>query len=167
MTDAKEDILEHLDDFKVQEEQTPQLPFMKFPRTEPTFTRYTVNVLVNNRDCKGAPCIFESNPTYYNLFGRIEHKIQYGVASTDFSMIKAGSLHKANGGYIVINALDLLRNIFAYDALKRAIRNKEVRIEDVWEQYRLMSTTTLKPEAIPLDIKVILCRQSLFLLSPL
>lgn len=155
LTDAKEDILEHLDDFKVQEEAAPQLAFMKFPRAEPTFTRYTINVLVNNGNCKGAPCIFESNPTYYNLFGRIEHKIQYGLAVTDFSMIKAGSLHKANGGYIVINALDLLRNIFAYDALKRAIRDKEARIEDVWEQYRLMSTTTLKPEAIPLDIKVI------------
>jgi lon-related putative ATP-dependent protease len=156
LEDIKENILENLDDFKTQEEQTSPLPFMKFPRAEPTFTRYTVNVLVNNKDCKGAPCIFESNPTYFNLFGRIEHKIQYGIAITDFSMIKGGSLHKANGGYIVINALDLLRNIFAYDALKRAIRNKEIKVEDVWEQYRLISTTTIKPEAMPLDVKVIL-----------
>ncbi|MBI5187806.1 MAG: AAA family ATPase [Nitrospirae bacterium] len=156
LKEVNEDILEHLDDFKVQEEQVPSLPFMKLPKAEPTFTRYTVNVLVNNKDCKGAPCVFESNPTYYNLFGRIEHKVQYGIAITDFSMIKAGSLHKANGGYIVINALDLLRNIFAYDALKRAVRNGEIKIEDVWEQYRLISTTTLKPEAIPLNVKVIL-----------
>lgn len=156
LEDVKENILENLDDFRIQEEQAPPLPFMKLPKSEPTFTRYTINVLVNNKDCKGAPCVFESNPTYYNLFGRIEHKIQYGFAITDFSMIKGGSVHKANGGYIVINALDLLRNIFAYDALKRAIRNKEVKIEDVWEQYRLISTTTLKPEAIPLDVKVIL-----------
>ncbi len=156
LEDVKENILENLDDFRIQEEQAPPLPFMKLPKAEPMFTRYTVNVLVNNKDCKGAPCIFESNPTYYNLFGRIEHKIQYGIAITDFSMIKGGSVYKANGGYIVINALDLLRNIFAYDALKRAIRNKEVKIEDVWEQYRLISTTTLKPEAIPLDVKVIL-----------
>ena len=156
LDDVKENILENLDDFKVQEEQAPALPFVKLPKTEPTFTRYTINVLVNNKDCKGAPCIFESNPTYFNLFGRIEHKFQYGIAITDFSMIKGGSLHKANGGYIVIDALDLLRNIFAYDALKRAIRNKEVKIEDVWEQYRAVSTTTLKPEAIPLDTKVII-----------
>lgn len=156
LEDVKEDILNHLEDFKTQEEQAPTIPFMKMPKLEPTFTRYSVNVLVNNKDCKGATCIFESNPTYYNLFGRIEHKIQYGIAITDFSMIKAGSLHKANGGYIVIDALDLLRNIFAYDALKRAIRNKELKIEDVWEQYRLISTTTLKPEAIPLNVKVIL-----------
>jgi len=156
LEDVKEDILDHLDDFKVQEEQATALPFMRLPKVEPTFTRYSVNVLVNNKDCKGAPCIFESNPTYYNLFGRIEHKIQYGIAMTDFAMIKGGSLYKANGGYIVIDALDLLRNIFAYDALKRSIRNKELKIEDVWEQYRLISTTTLKPEAIPLNVKVIL-----------
>jgi len=156
LKDVNEDILEHLDDFKVQEEQSSPLPLLRLPKMEPTFTRYAVNVLVNNKDCKGAPFIFESNPTYYNLFGRIEHKIQYGLATTDFSMIKGGSLYKANGGYIVINALDLLRNLFAYDALKRAIRNKEIKVEDVWEQYRLISTTTLKPEAIPLDVKVIL-----------
>ncbi|HBG93338.1 MAG: ATP-dependent protease [Nitrospirae bacterium GWF2_44_13] len=153
---VKEDILAHLDDFKTAEEQTPALPFMRMPKTEPTFTRYIVNVLVNNKETKGAPCVFESNPTYFDLFGRIEHKIQYGIALTDFSMIKAGSLHRANGGYIVINVLDLLKNIFAYDALKRALRNKEVKIEDVWEQYRLISTTTLKPEAIPLNVKIIL-----------
>jgi lon-related putative ATP-dependent protease len=151
-----EDILEHIDDFKSQEEQTPPLPFMKMQKSEPTFTRYVVNVLVNNEDCSGAPCVFESNPTYFNLFGRLEYKFQYGVATTDFSMIKAGSLHKANGGYLVINALDLLRNMFSYETLKRALRNREIKIEDIWEQYRLMSTTTLKPEAIPLNVKVIL-----------
>jgi len=156
LDDVREDILGHLEDFKGGEEQPEQPPFMKVPKAEPTFTRYSVNVLVNNTECKGAPCIFESNPTYYNLFGRIEHKIQYGIALTDFSMIKAGSLHRANGGYIVINALDLLRNMFAYDALKRALRNREVKTEDVWEQYRLVSTTSLRPESIPLDVKVIL-----------
>ncbi|MEW6108799.1 MAG: ATP-binding protein [Nitrospirota bacterium] len=156
LSDVTEDVLEHLDDFKVQEEQAPPLPFMKMAKSEPTFTRYTVNVIVNNKDAKGAPCVFESNPAYFNLFGRLEHKFQYGVATTDFSMIKAGSLHKANGGYIVINALDLLRNLFSYDALKRAIRNREIKTEDIWEQYRLISTTTLRPEAIPLNVKVIL-----------
>ncbi|MCL5023974.1 MAG: AAA family ATPase [Nitrospirae bacterium] len=156
LENVQEDMLEHLDDFKQAEEQAPPLPFMKMQKTEPTFTRYMVNVLVNNKGQTGAPCVFERNPTYYNLFGRIEHKFQYGVAVTDFSMIKAGSLHRANGGYLVIDALDLLRNLFAYDALKRAIRNKEIRIEDVWEQYRLVSTTSLKPDGIPLDVKVVL-----------
>ena len=79
-------------------------------------------------------------------------------------MIKAGALHKANGGYLVINVLDLLRNMFSYDVLKRAIKNKEIKLEDIWEQYRMMSTA-LKPEAIPLDIKVILLGDALSLLS--
>ncbi len=153
---VQEDILSHLDDFKSAEEQTPPLPFMKMPKPEASFVRYSVNVIVNNSECKGAPVVFESNPTYLNLFGRIEYKVQYGMALTDFSMIKAGSLHRANSGYIVINALDLLRNIFSYDALKRSIKNREIKIEDVWEQYRLMSTTALKPQSIPLDVKVIL-----------
>jgi len=156
LDDVTEDILDHLEDFKVQDEQAAPMPFLKAPKAEPTFTRYAVNVLINNKDTKGAPCVYESNPTYFNLFGRLEHKFQYGVATTDFSMIKAGSLHKANGGYIVINVLDLLRNLFSYDALKRSIRNREIKIEDIWEQYRLLSTTTLRPEAIPLNVKVIL-----------
>lgn len=78
------------------------------------------------------------------------------MAITDFTMIKPGSLHRANGGYIVIDALSLLKNLFSYDALKRALRSKEIRIEDVWEQYRLITTTTLRPEPVPLNVKVIL-----------
>lgn len=156
LSDVTEDILDHIEDFKAQEEQTPPLPFMRMQKAEPAFTRYIVNVFVNNKDTKGAPCVFESNPTYFNLFGRMEYKFQYGVASTDFSLIKSGSLHRANGGYLVVNAIDLLRNIFSYETLKRALRNREIKIEDVWEQYRLMSTTTLRPEAIPLNVKVIL-----------
>jgi len=158
LDDAREDILENIDDFKAPAEEAPAspVPFLKMPKQEPDFTKYTVNVIVNNGGRKGAPCVFESNPTYYNLFGRMEHKTQFGAAFTDFSMIQAGSLHKANGGFLVINALDLFRNLFSYDALKRAIRNGEVKIEDVWEPYRSVPTAMMKPEAIPLDVKVIL-----------
>ncbi len=156
LEEVKEDILEHLDDFKTQEEQTPTLPFLKPQKTEPSFNRYVVNVFVNNSELKGAPVVIESNPTYYNLFGRVEHKLQYGVAITDFTMIKAGSLQSANGGYLVVDALDLLKNIFSYDALKRTIKDKVIKIEDVWEQYRLISTVTLKPGAIPFNVKIIL-----------
>jgi predicted ATP-dependent protease len=115
-----------------------------------------VNLFVNNREVKGAPVVVESNPNYFNIFGRIEHKVQYGVAVTDFSMIKAGSLQRANGGYLVVDAFEMLKNIFVYDALKRAIKDKEIKVEDVWEQYRLISTITLKPEAIPFDVKIVL-----------
>lgn len=156
LEDVKEDILEHLEDFKPHEEQAPSLQLFKSPQAEPSFVRYSINVLVNNRDTKGAPVVIESNPTYYNLFGRIEHKLQYGMAVTDFSMIKAGSLHKANGGYLVIDALGLLKNIFVYDAIKRTIKDRQIRIEDVWEQYRLISSITLKPGAVPFNVKIVL-----------
>ncbi len=156
LEEVKEDILEHLEDFKPQEEQAPALPFMRPSKTEPSFVRYNVNVLVNNSELKGAPVVIESNPTYYNLFGRVEHKVQYGIAITDFTMIKTGSLQMANGGYLVIDALELLKNIFSYDSLKRTIKEKVIKIEDVWEQYRLISTVTLKPEAIPFNVKVVL-----------
>jgi lon-related putative ATP-dependent protease len=156
LSDVTEDVLEHIEDFKAQEEQTPPLPFMKMQKQEPSFTRYAVNVLVNNQDTKGAPCIYESNPTFFNLIGRLEYRFQYGMATTDFSMIKAGALHKANGGYLVINVLDLLRSMFSYDVLKRAIKNREIKLEDILEQYRMISTATLRPEPIPLNVKVIL-----------
>ncbi len=155
--DVMDDVLSHLEDFRPSEEQpTPPIPFFKPPRNDAPFQRYMVNVLVNNSELKGAPVVFEKNPTYPNLCGRIEHRFQYGMAITDFMMIKAGALHKANGGYLVINALDLLKNLFSYDALKRALKNREIKIEDVWEQYRLVSSAVLKPEAIPLNVKVIL-----------
>ena len=153
----KEEILSHLDDFRsIGEEQPSPLSFLKMPQQEASVAKYVVNVFVNNNDNKGAPVVFESNPTYLNLFGRIEYKVTYGMATTDFSLIKAGSVHKANGGYLVLNAMDLLKSPFSYDALKRALKNREINIEDILEQYRMISTSTLKPEAIPLNVKVIL-----------
>ncbi|MBI5234322.1 MAG: AAA family ATPase [Deltaproteobacteria bacterium] len=156
LSEIKEDIFRNIDDFRAKEEVTLPFAGIRFPRSEPSFERYKVNLIVSNRDTLGAPVVMETNPTYYNLFGRIEHKVQMGVAVTDFTMIKAGSIHRANGGYLVLNALDVLRNLFVYDALKRMIKNREVKIEDVWEQYRLLSTTALKPDPIPVNIKIVL-----------
>ncbi|RII25687.1 MAG: ATP-dependent protease [Geobacter sp.] len=153
---VQEDILNNLEDFKPQTSQ-PQIPGLKLPRQEPTFERYEVNVLVDNRETKGAPIVFESNPTYNNLFGRIEHVMQYGgVAATDFTMIKSGALHRANGGYLVIDAREVLINPFVWDSLKRCIRTSEIRIEDVLEQYRFMTMVTLKPEPVPLQAKIVM-----------
>ena len=153
---VQEDILNTLDDFKPQSTQ-PQIPGIKMPRQEPTFDRYQVNVLVDNKDTEGAPVVFESNPTYNNLFGRIEHVMQYGgVAVTDFSMIRAGALHKANGGYLIIDAREVLMNPFVWDSLKRCIRNNEIRIEDVLEQYRFMTMVSLKPEPVQMRSKIVL-----------
>ena len=156
MDSVQEDILNTLEDFKPQSTQ-PQIPGIKLPRQEPTFDRYQVNLLVDNKNCDGAPVVFESNPTYNNLFGRIEHVMQYGgVAVTDFSMIRSGALHRANGGYLVIDAREVLINPFVWDSLKRCIRNNEIRIEDVLEQYRFMTMVSLKPEPVQMRAKIVL-----------
>lgn len=153
---VQEDILNNLEDFKPQAAQ-PQIPGFRLPRQEPSFERYEVNLLVDNSMTKGAPVVFETNPTYNNLFGRIEHVMQYGgVAATDFTMIRPGALHRANGGYLVIDAREVLINPFVWDALKRCIRTGEIRIEDVLEQYRFMTMVTLKPEAVKLRAKIVL-----------
>ena len=153
---VQENILNTLEDFKPQANQ-PQIPGIKMPRQEPTFSRYQVNVLVDNKDTGGAPVVFESNPTYNNLFGRIEHVMQYGgVATTDFSMIRSGALHRANGGYLVIDAREVLINPFVWDSLKRCIRNNEIRIDDVMEQYRFMTMVSLKPEPVQMRAKIVL-----------
>jgi predicted ATP-dependent protease len=153
---VKEDILNNLEDFKPQPTQ-PQIPGIKMPRDEPSFGRYEVNLLVDNSKSEGAPVVFEPNPTYNNLFGRIEHVMQYGgVAVTDFTMIRSGALHRANGGYLVLDAREVLINPFVWDALKRCIRTAAIRIEDVLEQYRFMTMVSLKPEAVQLQAKIVL-----------
>ena len=153
---VKEDILLNLEDFKPQA-PAPQIAGIRIPRQEPSFERYEVNVLVDNHETKGAPVIFETNPTYNNLFGRIEHVMQMGgAATTNFTLIKPGALHRANGGYLIMDAREVLINPFAWDALKRCIRNGEIRIEDVLDQYRFMTFVSLKPEAVPLQAKIIM-----------
>ncbi|HBA89421.1 MAG TPA: ATP-dependent protease [Geobacter sp.] len=153
---VQEDLLLNLEDFKPQV-APPQIPGLKLPKQEPTFERYEVNVLVENDPDIGAPVVFESNPTYNNLFGRIENVMQMGgVATTNFTLIKAGALHRANGGYLVLDAREVLINPFAWESLKRCIRNMEIKIEDVLEQYRFMTVVSLKPEPIPLHAKIVM-----------
>ena len=154
---VKEDILLNLEDFKEQPSQQSPIPGLKLPRQEPSFERYLVNVLVDNKDTVGVPVVFEANPTYNNLFGRIEHVMQMGgAATTSFTLIKPGALHRANGGYLVLDAREVLINPFAWDALKRCIRNAEIKVEDVLEQYRFMTVVSLKPEPVPLQAKIIM-----------
>jgi len=118
--------------------------------------RYRVNILVNNGATGGAPVVHEDHPTQPNLIGRIEHIAQYGALITDFNLIKAGALHKANGGYVVLDARKVLLNPFAWEDLKRALKSREIRIESPGQSTGLMSTVTLEPEPIRLDVKVVL-----------
>ena len=118
--------------------------------------RYEINVLVNNSNLKGAPIIYENNPNYNNLIGRIEHIAQDGALITDFTLIKPGALHRANGGYLILDMNNLLMNPFAWEALKRTLYAKEIRMESLERMLSLVSTVSLEPEPIPLNVKVVL-----------
>lgn len=118
--------------------------------------RYKVNLFVDNSSTQGAPVVFEDNPTYQNLIGRVEQMAQLGTLVTDFSLIKPGSLHRANGGYLVLDARKVLLQPYAWEALKRAIDNQQVRIESPGQMLGMLSTISLEPEPVPLDVKVAL-----------
>jgi lon-related putative ATP-dependent protease len=152
--EVKENIIKNLDDFR-QKSGAPQIPFT-LQQTQPNLTRYEANVFVDNSECEGAPVVIEANPTFPNLFGTIERKAQFGALFTDFTMLRPGSLHKANGGYLVIKALDLLKNYFSYEGLKRVLKSGEISVEDLGEQLGLFTTRVLKPQPIPLNLKVVL-----------
>ena len=155
---VQEDILLNLEDFKGAEQQQQVIPGLRLPTPQaPSFERYTVNVFVDNMNTVGAPVVYEANPTYNNLFGRIDHVMQMGgVGITNFTMIKPGALHRANGGYLIMDAREVLINPFAWEALKRCIRNNKIKIEDVLEQYRFVTIVSLKPEPVPLKAKIIM-----------
>jgi len=152
---VQRDVVEHAEDFLSREED-PKLPLPIAEPEEKSFRRYQVNVLVDNTDTEGAPVIYEDHPVYHNLLGRIEHRAQMGTLLTDFTLIKPGALHRANGGYLVIDALRLLQQPYAWEGLKRALHSLAIRIESLAESMNLVSTVSLHPEPIPLDVKVVL-----------
>ena len=126
------------------------------PDFDGILARYSVNLLVDNADAAGAPVIYESNPNFANLVGRIEHRVVMGALVTDFTMIRAGALHRANGGYLVLEALPLFQRPQAWDALKRALKEGEIRVEEYAQSLGLVSTAVLEPEPIPLKVKVVI-----------
>ncbi|MCB9006231.1 MAG: AAA family ATPase [Ardenticatenaceae bacterium] len=125
------------------------------------FTRYQINVIVDNSQTNGAPVIIEDQPTYQNLVGRVEHVSQMGTLLTDFTLIKPGALHRANGGYLILDARKLLTQPYAWDGLKRALRARQIHIESLGQLLSWISTVSLEPEPIPLDVKVILTGERL------
>jgi len=149
------DLLEQVELFKTDgQEEQPALPFMAQPKGLPV-KKYAVNILVDNSRLKGAPVIVETNPNHDNLFGRIEQEARFGALVTDFTLVRGGAIHRANGGYLVLPIEDVLRNPFAWEDLSHALQNGVIEIEDASEKFGF-STKSLKPEPIPLDIKVIL-----------
>lgn len=153
---VEKDIVEHLDDFRSPEKRQQGVPTVMAELIEPAFDRYRVNVFVTHESNTGAPVVHEIHPTYPNLLGKIDYKARFGFMTTDHNMLKPGALHRANGGYLIVQALDVLLNPFSWDGLKRALRAKEVAPENVAEQYGLVSISTIKPQPIPIDVKVIM-----------
>jgi lon-related putative ATP-dependent protease len=156
---VQKDIVDNLAQFlpppPQQQQQMP--PQFQHPLLmELALRKYAVNVIVDNTDSVGAPVIFEQTPTYQNLLGKIEKEVQFGVISTDFTMIRSGSIHKANGGFLVMMVEDLFRTPLTYDGLKTALKTGKAAIEEPGERMGFITTKGIRPEPIPLDIKVIL-----------
>lgn len=151
---VEQDIVDNVKDFLKLEESSEM--FGPQQRTEPkALHRYMVNNLVLNNREPGAPVVYLDNPTYMNLVGRAEHMAQFGTLVTDFTLLKPGALHEANGGYLIVDAHKLLTHPYAWEGLKRALYSSEVNIEPLEKMLSLASTVSLEPEPIPLDIKVI------------
>ncbi len=157
---VQQDMVEHTDDFLKQEESST-IGGMTIV-THQSFYRYQVNALVTKGKKAGAPIVSEDNPTYSNLVGRVEHISQFGALVTDFTLIKPGALHRANGGYLLLDIRKVLSQPFAWEGLKRAMQSREIHIESLGQIYSLVSTVSLEPEPIPLDAKIVLFGDRLF-----
>ena len=159
LNDVKQDVLKNVSYFLEEDNQQnqQQQPPQQMQRRVDPCSNYRVNLFIDNSNSEGCPVIMDSNYSFHNLFGKLEYENYYGALKTDFTMLKPGLMHKANGGYIIFQAKDLLANGICYEELKRVLRIKELSIDNnIAEQRTSMAMISLKPEPIPLDIKVIL-----------
>ena len=155
--DVRNDLLDNLAQFIKPEQEVPPQAALQFPWTkELPYRKYEVNIVINNAELAGAPVITEMSPTYQNLFGRIEKEAQFGVLTTDFTLIRSGSIHKANGGYIVLRAEELLQMPLSWESLKTSLTSGQVAVEEPGERLGFVAIKGLKPEPIPLNIKVVI-----------
>jgi lon-related putative ATP-dependent protease len=162
LDNIKKDILKNISCFLApdHDSKVPQPVQMQRPEIKEPWLNYRVNLFIDNSKLEGAPVIMDTNYSYYNIFGGLEYENQYGALRTDYMMIKPGLLHQANGGYIIFQAKDILANSICYEALKKALKIRELSIENATEQRAGMLLVALKPEPIPLDIKVLLIGNS-------
>lgn len=156
LDNIKKDILKNITHFVNEEVCNPNHPQSPKPDIARPWLNYRVNLFVDNSNTQGSPVIMDSNYSYQNLFGRLEYENQYGMLRTDYTMLKSGTLHKANGGYLILQAQDLLTNQFCYDTLKKALLVKEANIENNMDPRSATVMISLKPEPIPLNLKVLL-----------
>jgi lon-related putative ATP-dependent protease len=160
LQNLRSDIIDNVEIFHkrgVRQEQAAETEFPgPQPKESPALRRYGVNVVVDHGEASGAPVVFEEHPTYPFLMGRIEHVAKLGALVTDFNLIRGGALHRANGGYLVLDVRKVLIQPFAWEGLKQALSSRELRIESLGQAYSLVSTLSLEPEPIPLRVKVVL-----------
>lgn len=156
LEDVKENIASNPRVFLQNNEEPTSVMWGESHPSEFVFSRYQVNLIVDNSELIGAPVIYEDNPRYYKLFGRIEHVSQLGSSVTDFSLIRQGSLHCANGGYLILDSAPLLEQSWSWEALKTALIEKQIKIELPPHMISVTSTSTIEPEAIPLNVKIVL-----------
>lgn len=161
LADMQQDVLDNLDLF-AEEDQSNPFTFLKRMDKKGNQRRYQVNLLVDNSELTHAPVVFETNPNYSNLFGQIEFESEFGVLSTDFMKIKAGAFHRANGGYLVLQVYDLLRNFYIWDKFKRVIKNKEIVVESLNKNLGFGNSETIQPVKIPVNLKVILIGEPIY-----
>ena len=157
LKDIQQDIMTNLNDF-IADEQTPNVNMNPMMKQEPKpWHKYKVNLFVDNSNLDGAPVISDSNPSFYNLFGKLEYENSFGTVKTDFTLIKPGLIHKANGGYIILQIKELLSNPILWDSLKRILRTRQIYVDTLKEyQLNTVAIAGLKPEPIPVNLKVIL-----------
>jgi len=153
---VQEDIIAHAEQFLAPGDSEGPPAALSPEASDHVHRRYGVNLLIDHADLSGAPVIYEDNPTFQNLVGRVEHRAQMGALMTDYTLIKPGALLHANGGYLILDARGLLQQAFSWDGLKRALKGGEVRIESLRQQSSAMSTVSLEPEPIPLQVKIAL-----------
>ena len=156
LDNIKKDILKNISNFIIEETCSQPTPQSPKPEVVKPWLNYRVNLFVDNSNTEGSPVIMDSNYSYQNLFGKLEYENQYGMLRTDYTMLKSGILHKANGGYLILQAQDLLTNQLCYDTLKKSLLIKEANIENNMEQRSSLVMISLKPEPIPLNVKVLL-----------
>lgn len=161
LEEIKKDFLGHLELLIKPEENAPVAWFKNLDRRT-ALRRYQVNLFVDNSELKSAPLVFENNPTFSNLFGQIEYESEFGVLTTDFTKIKAGSIHRANGGYLVLHVYDLIKNYYVWDTLKRVLKNQQIYIESIGKIIGVTNTETLQPEPVPAKLKVVIIGEPIY-----
>ncbi|MDD3895031.1 MAG: ATP-binding protein, partial [Syntrophomonadaceae bacterium] len=161
LAEMQQDLLENVEAFFVKPEEKGMNSLFRLDRRDP-LKKYQINLFIDNSHLEHAPVIYEPNPNFANLFGQILYENEFGILATDYSKVKAGTLHRANGGYLILHVWDLIKNFYVWDGLKRVLKNEEITIESVGRMMGITNTESLQPQPIPAKIKVILIGEAMY-----